>query len=211
MNIISHRGLWNNKIQKNSLEAFKLSFSEDFGVETDIRDFNGKLVVSHNIADLNCDLLQELFKIYKASDISKPLALNVKADGLQSLVSECLDKYNIDNYFLFDMSIPEQYVYIKQGLKVFSRQSDIEKTIVLYDDVYGVWLDAFIDEWVDEATIKYHINNDKKVCIVSPELHGRKYKERWEMYKNIDNNLKSNQLILCTDYPIEARSFFNEQ
>lgn len=93
--------------------------------------------------------------------------------------------------------------------KVFARQSDIEKYTVLYDRVDGIWLDSFEEEWIDEETIKYHLDNKKIVCIVSPELHGREYKERWNIYKNVDKKYDNNQLVICTDYPIIARSFFN--
>ena len=53
MEIISHRGLWNNLNEKNTNIAFHSSFKNKFGTETDIRDYNGNLVISHDIADAN--------------------------------------------------------------------------------------------------------------------------------------------------------------
>ena len=47
--ILSHRGYWKKVEEKNTIQAFENSFSHGFGLETDIRDLNGKLVVSHDI------------------------------------------------------------------------------------------------------------------------------------------------------------------
>lgn len=210
MKILSHRGIWNKKEEKNTESAFINSFLQGFGIETDIRDFNGELVISHDVANRNSLKANEFFKIYSKYDQKPMLALNVKSDGIQNLLVELIKKYNIDNYFIFDMSIPEQYVYTKENLNIFTRQSDIEKEIVLYEKSCGIWLDSFEDEWIDEKTIEYHVRNNKKVCIVSPELHNRNYRERWEVYKKIDDKFKNSEIFLCTDKAIEARSFFNE-
>ena len=47
MVILSHRGYWKDA-RKNSVDAFKASFVREFGTETDIRDYNGELVISHD-------------------------------------------------------------------------------------------------------------------------------------------------------------------
>lgn len=210
MNIISHRGLWNFENEKNKEIAFVNSFNCNFGIETDLRDYKEKLKISHNIADEKSMEADELFKVYSKYNNKLTLALNIKSDGIQNLIRNFIDKYNISNYFLFDMSVPEQYVYIKEGFKVFTRQSDIEKLSVLYEKANGVWLDAFYEEWIDIDIIKYHLNNNKKVCIVSPELHGRQYIDRWKLYKKMLKELRSDDVMLCTDKPVEAREFFYE-
>ena len=49
--------------------------------------------------------------------------------------------------------------------------------------------------------------NGKRVCLVSPELHGRPYRPFWDMIKQ--NGLgMSDQIELCTDRPDEAREYF---
>ncbi|EOV3213089.1 hypothetical protein ACOBC6_001801, partial [Campylobacter jejuni] len=59
--------------------------------------------------------------------------------------------------------------------------------------------------------IKKHIDNAKSVCIVSPELHKRDYKKEWQEYKQIEKELQvQDKLMICTDYPDEARRFFND-
>ena len=68
MHIIAHRGEWTNQItpyEGNSIEAFKLALSNRYGIEVDIRDLDGKLVVSHNPATSACFQLTELLSYYQ--------------------------------------------------------------------------------------------------------------------------------------------------
>ena len=53
--IISHRGFWKNDEEKNTLEAFQKSFSNGFGIETDIRDLDGRIVISHDVPHSNSE------------------------------------------------------------------------------------------------------------------------------------------------------------
>ena len=55
------------------------------------------------------------------------LALNIKADGLSEELSKYIINHNIDNYFFFDMSIPETKRYKELGLNYFIRISEFEK------------------------------------------------------------------------------------
>ena len=59
MIILSHRGYWKLESEKNKPIAFDRSFSLGFGTETDIRDYRGKLVISHDLADENSIQLSE--------------------------------------------------------------------------------------------------------------------------------------------------------
>jgi len=210
MTILSHRGYWKNEKKKNQITAFERSFSLGFGTETDIRDYKGELVISHDIADKNCISIEKFFEIYKSSNSDLPLALNIKADGLQAKLKELLNEYKITNYFVFDMSVPDGLHYIKEGIISFTRESEYEKSPSFYEDAQGVWLDEFYEHWIDLDVIKKHIENDKKICIVSPDLHKRDYIKEWQDYKDIEKNLGIDNLMICTDYPEEAREFFDE-
>lgn len=53
MDILAHRGLWHVVEQKNTLSSLTDAVSKGFGIETDIRDYQERLVISHNIADSN--------------------------------------------------------------------------------------------------------------------------------------------------------------
>jgi glycerophosphoryl diester phosphodiesterase len=209
MKILSHRGMWESKEQQNTLSAFKLSFMEGIGIETDLRDYLGEIVISHDIPTKQSITLEDLLISYKSMDDNSIfLALNIKSDGLHRLVNNLLKKYQIDNYFVFDMSIPDSFGYMKQDLKFFMRQSEFEKEVILYDNSNGVWLDCFESEWYSNDLIQNHLDNNKKVAIVSPELHKRNHINFWENLKKC-NFINNENILLCTDFPSKANSFFN--
>ena len=210
MRILSHRGYWKETKDKNKTIAFERSFSLGFGTETDIRDYKGELVISHDIADKNSILVKEFFEVYKKYNSNLPLALNIKADGLQLKLKKLLAEYDIDNYFVFDMSVPDGLQYLTQDIKAFTRESEYEKIPSFYNKSYGVWLDEFKEHWINKDTIKRHIDKSKQICIVSPDLHKREYTNEWKHYKEIEKELGINNLMMCTDYPEQAKEFFDE-
>jgi len=209
MEIISHRGFWTEVREKNSEVAFKRSFENGFGLETDIRDYNGELVISHDIPEAGCLTFQRLLEIYRDLDSKLLLALNIKSDGLQVAIGELLKKYNVTNCFVFDMSVPDMLGYLKSQLTVFSRHSEYENKPVFYDQVTGIWIDAFENEWWGEETIKLHLEEQKSVCIVSPELHRRNCQLTWNKLSSM-SIIDDPNLMLCTDHPEHARKFFYE-
>lgn len=216
MTILSHRGFWGDEnlnliAPKNSLESFNASFKNNFGSETDLRDLNGKIVISHDPAIDSSDTLtlEDFFKTYKKYKKDLPLALNIKADGLQVMLKELLLKYEIKNYFVFDMSVPDALVYLKHKFNVFTRQSEYEQTPSFYKKAYGVWLDEFKTHWINKKIIKQHLNNNKLVCIVSPDLHKRSFLTQWREYRKIFRTLNNKNLMLCTDFPQLAYKYFN--
>lgn len=207
MKILSHRGYWKEVAEKNTIEAMRRSFSLGFGTETDVRDYNGDLVISHDIADENAISFQKFLEIYGEYNKDLPLALNIKSDGLQLKLKEALARNKIENYFLFDMSIPDALGYLRNEVKnVFTRQSEYEKDPSFYEKANGVWLDSFEGDWFDNNLISAHLARGKMVCIVSPELHKRSHLESWKKYKFLSTE---KNLFLCTDLPEEAREFFN--
>jgi hypothetical protein len=206
MEIISHRGYWILPEEKNSVISFLRSFQSFYGTVTDIRDYNQKLVVSHDVPNETSIIIDDLFKLYE-NNKHQTLALNIKSDGLAPFLLNKLTEYQIENYFVFDMSIPDTISYLKYGLKVMIRQSEYEKDLPFYNQSIGIWLDSFISEWYDEELIKNHIGEGKKVCIVSSELHNRQHIPLWEMLKETGLCFDSN-VILCTDKPTEATNFF---
>jgi hypothetical protein len=207
MKIISHRGYWIKKVEKNTEISFQRSFSLGFGTETDIRDYNGNLVISHDIPTSDSISLDAFFQLYNGSNSTYPLALNIKADGLQKKLIELLEKYSISNYFIFDMSIPDLKVSIGFGLKTFVRLSEYETDLPFYESIKGIWLDSFNSIWYTSATIKRHLDEGKFVCIVSPELHNRNHSDHWEFLVNNDIH-KMDNVLMCTDFPILAKEYF---
>ena len=115
MIILSHRGYWKKPSQKNTKIAIQKSFQCGFGLETDLRDLAGSIVVSHDPPVESLYDLDELFTECRNNYSDLTMALNIKADGLQDKLKQKLNKYSIQNYFVFDMSIPDTIGYIKKG------------------------------------------------------------------------------------------------
>ena len=219
MNIIAHRGYWKTRLEMNTSVAFKRALNNGFGIETDIRDYCGELVIAHDIPTSESQKFDEFLKLY--TNIAKKnfsrklwLAINIKSDGLQDKVKKALLDNKIFNYFVFDMSVPDMLTYAQNDINFFIRHSEFEPIIDGINGCKGVWLDQFKSMWFNQETLKIHCNNYSHVCIVSPELHGRNYAQCWSMLRNFDNKSKGNigsGLMICTDKPILAKEFFNEK
>ncbi len=208
MQILSHRGYWRDPSEKNSIEAFERSFRLGFGTETDFRDRQGRLVVAHDLPGAEALDAENFFHQMAAENAHLPLAVNIKADGLQQLLSKAFADYGVDNYFLFDMSIPDAIQSIKAGLRVFTRHSDVEPAPVLYAESSGVWVDAFFDDsWITPLAIRAHLDAGKQVCLVSPELHRRPHLPLWTRLREA-GVAAWDGLLLCSDVPEEAVAFF---
>lgn len=205
MKILAHRGKWNKASEKNSLDAFLNAFNSCYGIETDFRDYCGKLVISHDVADQYSLEVETLFEVYAEKNINSWLAINIKADGIQGLLSNSIKKFNLKNYFLFDMSIPEMVSYNKAGLNFFTRQSDLEKEPVLYDQCMGIWLDEWNKNWINYEILDWHLMNGKMIGIISPEIHERDNVQLWTMLKKYN---AEDKVLLCTDLPQQAEEYF---
>lgn len=202
MIVLSHRGFWIDPLEKNGLAAFERTLKGGFGTETDVRDYAGELVISHDPANGEAMAWADLLAIFEGSGL--PLAVNVKADGLSEMLADSLVDRNIDA-FMFDMSGPEIVRYARSGLRFFTRHSDIEPTPIMYESACGVWLDSFDSEWFDDAVILRHLDCGKKVCVVSSELHGRDSRSLWDM---LDKHRHEEGLMICTDLPLQAAERF---
>lgn len=213
MKVLSHRGYWKTNAEKNSLIAFERSFNLGFGTETDVRDFGGTVVIAHDPPTagqsyLTFDEFCEMYIKAGGRERNLPLALNVKADGITSWVQRSIRKFGIENYFFFDMSIPDSLSYIESSMPVFVRQSEYELIPALYDESAGVWLDSFKTDWFGHSIVSDHCASDKYVCIVSPELHGRNQIPLWDMLRTSSLIVESDLVLLCTDFPEQAQAFF---
>ncbi len=205
MIILSHRGYWTSVTEKNQRIAFERSFNLGFGTETDLRDANGIVVISHDAPQGNAMPFEELLQMMAGRNL--PLALNIKADGLVDMILHLLQRYKHTNYFNFDMSIPEMVVQLKKNAKVYTGLSDIQPNPVLLNASQGVWLDAFNGDWYSHSQIDDIIDNGKSVCIVSADLHRRDHAQQWATIKQC-KHIRSPQLSLCTDYPVLAQEYF---
>lgn len=205
MKIIAHRGFWKTESEKNTMKAIQRAIDSGYGFETDFRDYGGKILISHNPPRGTEITAHELFCAYQKSGSYEPLALNIKADGLQDLMADLLKKYGIDNYFFFDMSVCDTVIYVEKKLKIASRLSEFEKEMPFYKDSTTVWIDYFNSDGPTIQKVRDTLRDCKIACVVSPELHNRSYSQMWSQLLPFKDE---ERLYLCTDKPDDAKKYF---
>ena len=208
---MAHRGNFLKESDKNSLKALGLALNEGFGIETDLRDLNGRIVISHDppheiSRPISFDKLLE--KIASSSKSGR-IGLNIKSDGLSAMIESKIKSIgiNANRFFVFDMSIPDTLNYLKRTIPVYSRISDYEPIPPFQSKATGVWIDNFNGSFEQVEIARNLISQGVRVSIVSPELHGRNHKSLWD--KILDSKVYLSPLFeLCTDFPVEAKKLF---
>ena len=198
--LLAHRGCWTTQsgeklFEKNSESALLKAAELNFGLETDLRDNLGKIVISHDPPTQELEPADLEF----ISRFQGPVALNVKSDGLAGWLSKNdFVSAHKDNLFFFDMSVPETIQYRRSGLPIARRVSEYEP----YSDSPSswIWLDCFESDWylsrMDELR---EAQPTARICIVSPELHKRPIERTWqELASRLEDDPN---VLLCTDFP----------
>ena len=195
----------------NSKAAIARALDAGFGLETDIRDSSGRIVISHDPPGLESDL-PELDWLMSYADTSGTLgriALNIKSDGLAHLIVDVSCKHNLDlsQVFAFDMSIPDSISFISSKVPMYTRTSEFESEPQFLDFANGVWVDNFTGSVPQVRLADKFMQAGKRAAIVSPELHGRDYHQTWKAI--FESGIYLNPLLeICTDHPFEAATAF---
>lgn len=191
--------------------AFDRAWQSGFGLETDVRDCNGKLVISHDMPGEDALSVEAFLQAYVERGGNTCLGLNIKADGLASPLKSLLEQYGISNYFVFDMSVPDTLHYVRQDMTVFTRRSEYEPVSVLEADAQGIWWDSFTGA-DDVSMASMALEAGKRAALVSPELHGRPYKDVWKTwFEDISvRRPQATDFMVCTDFPDEFQQLLNE-
>jgi hypothetical protein len=215
MIILAHRGLWRQDAEKNTLRALREALTLGFGLETDLRDDRGCIVISHAPPTGGEPTLEQFLDLYVEVNSHQPLALNIKSDGLQNGLKKALAVRKIpsNRYFAFDMAVPDALGYIIAEIQCFTRESEVEPLPPFIDHAAGIWLDCFYRDWIDERAILKYCDAGRRVAVVSPELHGRDKTSAWktwrEIYRTLSTDGRQDMMMICTDHPIEARDYFD--
>jgi hypothetical protein len=205
--ILSHRGIVRGGTTQNDAKAFAAALKNGFGLETDLRDCDGSVVISHDPPRASNPHMafSEFVKTWRETSAPDAvLALNIKADGLCKLVSEEVKSLSPARYFFFDMSVPDSLHFLRAGLPVFGRVSEYEPAPQVNEGHQGIWLDCFKSEWFTMDDIKKLLNTFGRVAIVSPELHKRPHMQMWKALKQSEL-LDDPRLLVCTDFPDEMK------
>lgn len=205
--ILAHRGWWSDPADKNSAAALTRALEAGFGIETDFRDLDGVLMVSHDPARV-ADGLREaawFFGEVARTGNGARLALNVKADGLQDMLSAAMAQAGVsqDQAYAFDMAVPDALAYLASGFPAYSRLSEYEATPSFVTRAAGVWVDNFNGNYPQIDRAIDVLDGGLRAALVSPELHGRDHGPLWDEIAAA--GLHEHPLFeLCTDLPQAA-------
>ena len=168
MKIIKHR--------VNTIEELA-SVEPAYGVEIDLRNHNGELILAHD--PFSADLVHfiDWLKFYHHDMI----VLNIKEEGLETKILEVVSALNVQNFFFLDQSFPFLFKTLISGeSRTAIRFSDLESidtvTRTLNMSVTKpkwLWIDSFSGEWSHLKELDKIKSLGLNVCLASPELHGR--------------------------------------
>ena len=203
--LLAHRGAWlREKLSPNSPEALIGALDAGFGIETDLRDLRRQVVISHDppmeSETIFLDFLKEASRSSRSENAV--LALNVKSDGLASILGDELRELESFQHFFFDMSTPELVKLARAGVNVGVRLSEFEdltNQLKIVEHPKAIWIDGFDSEWWDMSDLPDLGSTGPDLVFVSPELHGRDPQKLWAEFAN---GFRDNpRWYLCTDYP----------
>lgn len=211
--ILAHRGWFLEDREKNTKVAIARALDNGFGLETDIRDLNGRIVISHDppLEQAQLPDLRWLLERIAHSSIHARIALNVKADGLANVIADLIEMagVNSDQIYVFDMSIPDSLAYLNSTIPAYVRISEFEKEPSFVDRAMGVWVDDFTGTCPQIERAAELLGRGIRTALVSAELHRRDHRPLWNAI--VSAGLHRHPLFeLCTDYPAEAASLFCE-
>ena len=142
-----------------------------YGVEVDVRDFGGKLVLQHDPFVGGQDF-EGYLKHYRHAFI----ILNIKSEGIERKTIALAEKYRIQNYFLLDVSPPFIIKLTDEGVRKlavrYSEFESIETALLMKNRVDWLFVDSYKKLPLDRTVIG-KLGGKFKLCVVSPELWGR--------------------------------------
>ncbi len=145
------------------------SLDPSMGVEIDLRDKGGRLIMEHDPFSDGPD-----FDGYLARYRHDTMILNIKSEAIEWRVLEEIQKAGtVRDYFFLDSSFPMIMKLVAKGERRvavrFSEREPIEYALALAGKIDWVWVDCFTRLPLD-GTSYPQLKKHFKICIVSPEL-----------------------------------------
>jgi len=170
------------------------------GIEIDIRNWKTNLILNHEPFTDGVKFVDWL------KECKNPLLiLNVKSEGLEDKVIEAIKSSGfLGEYFFLDQSFPFLVRTLKNGLSDSAvRVSEYESPECLRNlSNKWVWIDSHTGNWDFLASaIIVAKETSKKICIASPELHGRAAEYEIGEIKKILAELDYLPEAVCTKSP----------
>jgi len=146
---------------------------KECGVEIDLRDEGGNLILAHD-PFTSGENFEEYLKMYNHGT----LILNIKSERVEFNILPLLKKYDVKDYFFLDSSFPMIYQLVLQGERNiavrFSEYEGLDSVMSMKAKVRWVWVDCFTKLPIDQSSFTTLKEAGFKLCLVSPELQGRK-------------------------------------
>jgi hypothetical protein len=174
--------------------------STNHGAEIDIRSQGEHLVLHHEPYKAG-----NRFDTWLENYDHQILILNVKEEGLEDRVLELMEKNDIENFFFLDQSFPFLVKTSRTGesrcaVRV-SEFENINTAMTLAGKVDWVWIDCFTRFPLDKDSATRLKKAGFKLCIVSPELHGRMQQSDTDEIIAAMNDAGVVPDAVCTKFP----------
>lgn len=164
------------------------SLEKSWGVEIDLRSAvneKGSLHLSHDPWTPGDDF-EAWLKEFKRLQIQGPVWLNTKEDGLEDRIEELMAKYELKNFVFLDTVLPTLVKKTQfEGKRHFavrlSAYEPEEFVKCFKDKAEWVWVDCFQGIPFAADSVK-KLKSHFKVCLVSPELHGKSLRENLSLF-----------------------------
>lgn len=205
MKIVGHRGIWSHPKEQNSLDALLSCQKHDFGIETDLRSFKGKVFLSHDpIVDPSELVTLDQLLNHWLDTPHLPIFLNIKEDGLIPCLKPLEPLLNQLKVIFFDMSFPQLLKYSETFPKkmLATRFSEYEKEPLALSLCSWLWVDSFNLDPNPKELRRFIQDQKMSVAIVSPEIHQRDPRKTWNEFK-VACDLPTDSVFFCTDFPYE--------
>jgi len=180
----------------NTIEELK-RLPLDVGVELDIRDRGGRLILQHD-PFTDGEYFEEYLKFYKHGT----MILNIKSERVEFRVLELLKNYKVKRYFFLDSSFPMIYLLSRENEKNialrFSEFEGLDTILNMENKVKWVWVDCFSKLPLDKEKFEILKSKGFKLCLVSPELQQQPEKIGEYRYYLLQNHI--NPDAICTKF-----------
>jgi hypothetical protein len=182
----------------NSLNATIATeiFSVADGIEFDIRDTNGRIVVQHDPFNDG----QDFTDFVKFCVPNKMYIVNVKSEGIEAAAIATMDAHGLTDFFLLDCSIPMMVRLGRSGEKRmavrYSEYESLDTVRAMAPFVSWVWVDTFSVLPLTHALAAEIRGLGLKMCLVSPELQGQQ--DKVSVYRHLLNEMGVYMDAVCS-------------
>ena len=178
------------------------------GVEIDIRYHHDDLILHHDPFDHHKSKVYTLEHFLENWRHTGPIILNLKTEGIEQQCISLMQKYNIQEWFFLDMSMPF-FAKIANNLKTnnlnannlavrFSEYEPIEYALSFKNKAAWIWVDCFNNLPLNEENYDAIRQANFKICIVSPELQNHS-EDRIKEFRVLLGDMKID--AVCTKRP----------